>query len=543
MPAMRAPWPGGVRFPLQLALFCAAAISILAGASFNIQGRSAEFALFAIIAALLAFASGVFYRHWRFAAPMAVAALLITAFGSHFDVRSSALWINVAGLLCLALGGLVGFIGYTDVTEEMRNRLREVELANAKLEEQHRIFLAATETLGGQAADVDTMTAHVGAQLGAGFACYYLASPEGDQFLPQGTGWGLERVRLKPVPRRKDGLVPLLESVEKNRDYVLEDAGELSLFFDTPSTGFPFDGALVVPMPVGEHISGFCLVGNKPGGFTPDDLRLASTLTLRAGAQLASAHMVALSRKEQARYALLNELVKEAAGRPLEAVFELVLAKGSQLIRYESARVAVFQTDGTYVMAGGSPVPNPVGGSPLERVQQGETVIRKNVTQGQGLFSGVQTSVEGAAFSEALVPIRGRDGVLGSICLGRTGGAGGFAARDIPTLEELGAMAGLAVENSRILQQVSGQAVKLDTALNALGEVSQALTAVTQGSGVLVQKTLETSARLFGCRYALMTRASGENRIPDRAPAMASISSMKPTAPPSARAASRRALK
>src|SRR5919201_1530074 len=415
MPAMRAPWPGGVRFPLQLALFCAASICILAGASFNIQDRSAEFAPLAVMAALPAFAAGVFYQHWRFAAPMAGAALLITLFGSHFDVRSSSLWINVAGLVCLALGGLVGFIGYTDVTEEMRSRLREVELANKKLEEQHRIFLAATEAVGAQNADIDTMTAHVGSQLGAGFACYYLASPEGDQFLPQGAGFGLERVRLKPVQRRKDALVPLLEAVEKKRDYTVNKVDELALLFDLPFTGFPFEGALVVPMPVGQHVSGFCLIGNKPGGFTPDDTRLAETLTLRAGAQLANAHMVALSQKEQARYSLLNELVKEAAGRPLDAVFELVLAKGSKLIRYDSARVAIFQPDGSYVMAGGSPVPNLVAGSPLERVQQGETVIRKNVTEAECLFSGLKLAVEGAALSEALVPIRARDGVIGSI--------------------------------------------------------------------------------------------------------------------------------
>ena len=43
-------------------------------------------------------------------------------------------------------------------------------------------------------------------------------------------------------------------------------------------------------------------------------------------------------------------------------------------------------------------------------------------------------------------------------------------------------MAGLAVENSRMLQVVSGQASRLDLALDALGEVSQALTTVTQGS-------------------------------------------------------------
>src|SRR5439155_21814316 len=139
--------------------------------------------------------------------------------------------------------------------------------------------------------------------------------------------------------------------------------------------------------------------------------------------QLANAHMVALSRKEQTRYALLNELVKEAAGRPLEAVFEIVLAKGSQLIRYDAARVAIFQSDGTYLMSGGSGVPATVVGGPMEEVQQGETVIRKNVNQAQGLFSGLQLSVEGAAISEALVPIHGKDGVIGCICLGRTGGS------------------------------------------------------------------------------------------------------------------------
>ena len=318
---MRAPWNMGVRFPIQLALFCVAAVAILAGASLNIQGRSAEFVLFAILAALLAFGAGVFYLDWRVAAGLVVAALVITIVGSHFNLRSSSLWINVAGLLCLVLGGVVGRIGYNDVSEETVSRLREVELAHAKLAEQHRIFLAATETLSGQPADIDTMTSYVALQTGAAFAAYYTASTDADQFVPQAPGYGLERVRLKPLTRRKDGLVPLLEAVEKNEDYVLENPNELTLFFDLPPTGFPFTGGLVVPMRVGEHIGGFCLVGNKPGGFSADDRRLASTLTLRAGAQLANAHMVALSRKEQTRYALLNELVKEAAGRPLEAVF------------------------------------------------------------------------------------------------------------------------------------------------------------------------------------------------------------------------------
>src|SRR5438105_1915549 len=219
--------------------------------------------------------------------------------------------------------------------------------------------------------------------------------------------------------------------------------------------------------------------------------------------------MIALSRKEQARYSLLNQLVKEAAGKPLDEVFQLVLSKGSQLIRYDAARVAVFQADGSFVMSGGSQVPTPLLGSPLERVRQGETIIRKNVTKADGLYSDLDLSVEVAPLSEALIPIRGKDAVIGCICLGRTGGAGGFGPRDVRTLGELGAMGGLAVEDSRILQQVSGQADKLDTALNALGEVSQALTTVTQGPDVLLTKTLETSARLFGCQHGIITRGAG----------------------------------
>jgi GAF domain-containing protein len=71
-------------------------------------------------------------------------------------------------------------------------------------------------------------------------------------------------------------------------------------------------------------------------------------------------------------------------------------------------------------------------------------------------------------------------------------------------------MAGVAVENSRILQVVTGQASRLDTALDALGEVSQALTTVTEGPRVLEQKTLETAVRVTMGTAGLLTRTSEE---------------------------------
>src|SRR5439155_4547079 len=56
----------------------------------------------------------------------------------------------------------------------------------------------------------------------------------------------------------------------------------------------------------------------------------------------------------------------------------------------------------------------------------------------------------------------------------------------------------------------TGQATRLDTALDALGEVSAALTTVTQGSRVLQQKTLETAIRVVDGAAGMLTRSTGE---------------------------------
>src|SRR5439155_1124236 len=104
---------------------------------------------------------------------------------------------------------------------------------------------------------------------------------------------------------------------------------------------------------------------------------------------------------------------------------------------------------------------------------------------------------------------RGKSGVIGALCLGRRGTTG-FSQQDVSALDDLGSMAGVAVENSRILQVVSGQASRLDVALDALGEVSAALTTVTQGSRVLEQKTLEAAIRVVDGSAGLLTRSSDE---------------------------------
>ena len=481
----------------------ATAILILAGATLNVSGRTGQTALLAAVAGLLALLAGALFRMWKVAAPLGVAAVVVS-------VLTQFSFLDLAGLVLLGLGGVAGSLAYRNFTDAMRRQLDDTKHLNAQLEEKHRAFLAATSDAdnAAQPGDVAALTANIANQIGTGFACYFLASPDGKQFVPQPPGIGLERLHPQAVNRVAGGAGPLTAAIESGKEFVGHDeTGLLELAHYLPDD-LRIESLMAVPMPIGEHIGGFVLLGNKPGGFTDDDRRLARTLTLRAGAQLASAHAVALSRKESARYSLMNELVKEASGKTMKEVLDLVLDKGKQVIRYDAGQVAMFQPDGTYSVLGSSDPALPIAG-PLGRVRDGETVLRSLVTADEGLFSGLVPSTEGGTINEALTPIRGKEGVIGAICLGRNGTTS-FSQRDVAALDELGSMAGVAVENSRILQVVTGQASKLDTALDALGEVSQALTTVTQGSKVLEQKTLETAVRVTMASAGLLTRTTAE---------------------------------
>ncbi|OLD48597.1 MAG: hypothetical protein AUI42_11695 [Actinobacteria bacterium 13_1_40CM_2_65_8] len=497
-------------FAVRIAFLAATAILILAGASMNVSGRQGGAAFLAVIAGLFAIAAGALNETWKFSAPAGLAAVIATLGAASWDFTDTQLPLEVGGLLLLAIGGFVGRIAYNNFTDALHRQLDEIEGLVGQLEEKHRVFVAATSDTEspGKSGDIGALTSSIAGQMGASFACTYLVSADGKLFVPQAPGFGLDRLHPQPVHLAGQSAGPLLAAIEAGREFVGDDKSGLTELVNYLPDDLKVESLLAVPMRMGEHIGGFILLGNKRGGFTDDDLRLATTLMHRAGAQLASAHAVALSEKESARYSLMNELVKEASGKTMSEVLDLVLDKGTQLIRYDAGRVALFQADDTYVFVGEPLAPAPIDG-PMAKVRRGDTVLRSLVTVEEGIFSGVKPSAHGGTANEALIPIRAQHGVLGAICLGRNGSSG-FNQRDVAALDELGSIAGVAVENSRILQAVTGQASKLDTALDALGEVSQALTTVTQGSRVLEQKTLETAVRVTGASAGLLTRSTPE---------------------------------
>ncbi|MGH7765149.1 MAG: GAF domain-containing protein [Candidatus Dormibacteraceae bacterium] len=497
-------------FALRIGFSAAAAVLILIGAPLNAGGRLGWAAVLAGVAGVLALAAGVAYRNWRLALPPGAAALVLTLVIAQFNPVQIDLLMQLGGLLLLAIGGVVGGIAYRSFAGTVNRNLRDLEAVRGQLEAKHRRFMAATSDseARGEPGDVVALTANIVREVGADFACCYLASPDGRQYVPQPPGIGLERLHPQPVQRSATPTGRLMGAIEAGEAFVgTDEAGLLEIVKYAPDD-LQVGGLLAVPMPIGEHTGGFVLLGSRSGSFTDDDRRLATILTLRAGAQLASAHAVALSRRESARYSLMNELVKEASGKTMNEVLEMVLDKGKEVIRYDDGRALLFQTDGTYLVLDPNVEAQPVEGQ-LLKVRDGETVLRSLVDEDEHIFSGLRPQSKGGTINEALIPIRGKSGVIGALCLGRLG-ITSFNQRDVAALDELGSMAGVAVENSRILQVVTGQASKLDTALDALGEVSQALTTVTQGAKVLEQKTLETAVKITMGTAGLLTRTTAE---------------------------------
>lgn len=461
---------------------------ILAGGSLNGSGRFGWPTALAVLAGLLALASGATRRSWRVAAPAAIAALSLDIVLAQFNPQQGDLLLQLAGLAVLGAAGVAGETCYREVTGTLGRQARE-------LEQKSRAFLAATTEVETAPGDLGVLTTNIAHQLGADVACCYLASSDQRQFVPQAPGVGLEGLgQPRPVMRHQNGSSQLLAAIEAGRAYSGVGAGSLAELFNYLADDVRLRAAMAVPMPIGDRLGGFVVLARRSTPFTEDDRRLATTLTLRAGAVLASAHAVALSQKESARYSLINELVKEASGRPMQEVLELVVARGKEVVHYDAGRAIVFQPDEEL-------------DEPLQRVRAGQTVLRNAVTEEQHTFSGLRLQTHAVTVNEALTPIRGKEGVIGALCLGRRGTTS-FTQNDIAALDELGSMAGVAVENSRILQVVTGQASRLDTALDALGEVSAALTTVTEGSRVLEQKTLEAAIRVVDGSAGLLTRAN-----------------------------------
>jgi GAF domain-containing protein len=497
---------------LQLALFAGAGVAILAGASFNIQGYSGQTAMLAILAGAAAWTAGLLYRQWKIAVCLGLAAVAFTAVEVHFG-KAEFFGVNLAGLLCLVLGGVLSTVAYGRVMADIRARIHQVEALNAELQDQHRMFLAATEDPSLNFSDLAALSATSARQLGAEFCAYYLATPDGRQFIPQLPGAGFTNGRPQPLIPRPDGGDPLLNPLAANQEFYADDRERLAHVARLFSPGLKVGNVLVEPMLMNSRLGGFLVVGNKNGGFDGDDRRLAQTLAIRAAIHFGSQHAVSQTKEELARYSILNEIAKQASGLPFEEVMSLVVQRARELVPYDACQVAVFEPNGTFRLLGSSAVGEIDKSSLAEVRKDGKVVIRRLLTKTDGLLSGLPAESESTQVSEALSPITGREGVFGALCLGRKGGMG-FGDRDIPSLQELGAIAGVAVENSRILQKVSGQAVKVTSALDSLGEISQALTATTQGAGTLAMKTLEVAARLAGGSHALLTQAEGDkNRV------------------------------
>src|SRR3989442_8129151 len=245
----------------RIALSAATAALILAGASLNVSGRSAEAALLAVLGGLFAVADGALNENWKLSVPAGLAAVAATLATVRFDYRDSQLPYEIGGLILLAIGGFVGRIAYNSFTDALHLQLDEMESLVAQLEEKNRVFLAATSDTEStvKAGDIGALTSGIASQMGAAFACTYLASPDGKQFVPQQPGFGLERLHPQPVHRSINGTGPLLGAIEAGKKVV----GRRKTRPSQPLNYFPDDiraqNLLAVPLPLGAPLGGVLL--------------------------------------------------------------------------------------------------------------------------------------------------------------------------------------------------------------------------------------------------------------------------------------------
>ncbi|HSS60056.1 MAG TPA: GAF domain-containing protein, partial [Candidatus Limnocylindrales bacterium] len=262
----------------------AAVLLVLAGGSLNASGREGWATGVAALAGVLAVAAGVTWRTWRLSVPIAAAALVLSLLSAQSNPRQGDLILQLIGLLLLGEGGAVAGDAYRDFTETIQRQARE-------LQQKHRAFLAATSESESIAApgDMGALTTNIAQQVGADLAWCYLASADQRQFVPQAQGIGLDHMHPAAINRRQNGTGPLVAAIESGQAYAGQGNGSLRELFAYLPDDLHVQGSLAVPMPIGDRIGGFIVLASNVAEFTDDDRRLATTLTLRAGAQLASA--------------------------------------------------------------------------------------------------------------------------------------------------------------------------------------------------------------------------------------------------------------
>ena len=231
----------------------------------------------------------------RLSVPLGAAAFVISVGVAPVQPDAGSTFVlQVLGLLLLGAGGFAGGMAYREFHRGDRQRWTH-EAVDLAAREKHRAFLAATSDADGAdaAGDVAALTATIARQIGVRASPAFPGHPGPAASSCPSAGIGLERLHPQAVNRRPGGAGRLMATIESGKTFCGPRRRALMELFNYLPDDLRVEQPIAVPMPIGEHMGGFILLGNKPGVFTDDDRRLATTLTLRAGAQLASAHAVA----------------------------------------------------------------------------------------------------------------------------------------------------------------------------------------------------------------------------------------------------------
>jgi signal transduction histidine kinase len=285
--------------------------------------------------------------------------------------------------------------------------------------------------------------------------------------------------------------------------------------------GYTDGSVLIAPMIVDNEVVGvLAIAGEEPGLFSSKDIELAMATGTSCGIQLTNQQLLAQSRM-QLRHSMVVKEVALAVNSTLDLdhVLQLFLGKAQGLVEYDRAAVALFDNgnyrvammvdgDGNTLHHTARAMRGSIAGSVFEQVERGSLVVREHLSHDDQFATTPPDDISlGTFYSEALVPVRARGKVAGCVAF-RAAGVAAFPAAAQPVLYELANLGGMAISNSLTLRDSESQTRQLDLLLDALEDVSQTLTATTQGPAALERQVAETVATIFDSPLTALTRVS-----------------------------------
>ena len=271
-------------------------------------------------------------------------------------------------------------------------------------------------------------------------------------------------------------------------------------FVEAPTIG-QFRSALGVPLIRQGQVEGvFALARPEPGGFTDREIELVRTFVDQALIAIENARLFNETQEALERQTATADILKVIASSPddVQPVFEAIAERAKRLVGAHAATVLRVVGD-RFELGAFTPVseeadatlrasfPLSIANNPqFEMAYRGEITEVADTELEMYAYAKIRDIARARGFrSRVLVPLRSDNGTVGAISVTRTE-PGSFATHHVQLLQTFADQAVIAIENTRLFEQVQAKTRDLTESLEqqtATSEVLEVISASTGESG------------------------------------------------------------